>query len=105
MTYTEMADDVLRHLDSLNIQKFTLLGHSMGAKTAMHVATKAAHRLDGLVILDAAPSCHKDKINIYGNIQGIVDTVYELDLNNKTRKQVVESFRQKFVYNDFLIND
>lgn len=98
MTYAEMADDVIRHLDKLNIQKFTLLGHSMGAKTAMQVATKAENRLDGLVVVDAAPVCHRDKMHIYGNIQEIVDTVYELDLKDKTRKQVVENLREKFVF-------
>lgn len=97
-----MADDVIRHLDNLNIQRFTLLGHSMGAKTAMHVATKVANRLDGLVIVDAAPVCHRNKINIYGNIQGIVDAVYELDLKDKTRKEVVENLREKFVLYYFL---
>lgn len=97
MTYAEMAGDVIRHLDKLKVEKFTLLGHSMGAKTAMHVATKFANRLDGLVIVDAAPVCHKNHINIYGNIQGIVDTVYELELKDKNRKQVVEILREKFV--------
>jgi len=92
-----MADDVIRHLDKLKIEKFTLLGHSMGAKTAMHLATKFPNRLDGLVIVDAAPKCHKDNINIYGNIQSIVEAVYELDLKDKTRKQVVENLREKFV--------
>jgi len=29
-TYQEMVDDIIRALDKLNIDKFTLLGHSMG---------------------------------------------------------------------------
>jgi len=97
MSYEEMADDVIRHLDSLEVEKFTLLGHSMGAKTAMHVATKIQNRLEGLIILDAAPISHKDNINIYGNIKGIIDAVSDFNLHNKTRKQVVEKLRELFV--------
>ena len=48
MTFEEMADDVIRYLDKMNIEKFTLMGHSMGAKTAMQIATKIENRIDGL---------------------------------------------------------
>jgi esterase len=97
MTYNQMADDVIRHLDKLKIEKFTLLGHSMGAKTSMHIATKVKDRLDGLIIVDAAPKCHKDNKNIYGNTKAIVDAVSTFDLNDKTRRQVVDKFRENFV--------
>ena len=33
-----MADDVVRFADSKKIEKFELLGHNMGAKTAMTLA-------------------------------------------------------------------
>lgn len=97
MTYDEMSDDVIRHLDKLKINKFTLLGHSMGAKTSMHIATKLKDRLDGLIIVDAAPKDHRDNINIYGNTKHIVDSVFEFDIKEKTRKQVVEKFKEMFV--------
>jgi len=97
MTYEEMADDVIRHLDNLKIEKFTLLGHSMGAKTSMHIATKIQNRLDGLIIVDAAPKCHKDNINIYGNTKGMIDKISEFDISNKKRREVVENFKELFV--------
>jgi esterase len=97
MTYEEMADDVIRHLDILKIDKFTLLGHSMGAKTSMHIATKVQNRLDGLIILDAAPKCHKDNINIYGNIKGIIDKLSEIDLYNQKRSEIVNYLREIYV--------
>ncbi len=104
MTYDEMAEDVIRHLDGLKINKFTLLGHSMGAKTAMNVATKFSDRLDGLIIVDAAPKSHRENIKIYGNIQGIIETVHDLNLKDKTRKEVVEILRKEFVnYFNFLL--
>lgn len=95
--YNEMADDVIRHLDKLKVEKFTLLGHSMGAKTSMHIATKVKERLDGLIIVDAAPKCHKDDINIYGNTKMIVDTLSQYDITDKTRRQAIEEFKEMFV--------
>lgn len=97
MTYGEMADDVIRHLDKLKVDKFTLVGHSMGAKTAMHVATKVKDRVDGLIIVDAAPKDHRDNVNIYGNTQTIVNAVCEFDIREKTRRQAIEKFKEMFV--------
>lgn len=50
-----MADDVIRLADSLQIDKFTILGHSMGAKIAMTTACKYPDRIDGVCSVDAAP--------------------------------------------------
>lgn len=97
MTYSEMADDVIRHLDKLKIEKFTLLGHSMGAKTSMHIATKIKDRLDGLIIVDAAPKCHKDNINIYGNTKGMIERISEFDITNKKRREVIDTLKDLYV--------
>ena len=96
MSYPEMADDVIRHLDSLKIDKFTLLGHSMGAKVAMNISTKYKDRLDGLIIVDAAPKDHKENVNIYSNIKTIVEKVSELDIEGKTRKEVLNELKGMF---------
>lgn len=37
------------------MDKFTVLGHSMGARTAMTIATRYPDRIDGAVSVDAAP--------------------------------------------------
>lgn len=100
-----MSDDVIRHLDKLKVDKFTLVGHSMGAKTAMHIATKIKDRVDGLIIVDAAPKDHRDNINIYGNTQNIVNAVCEYDLREKTRRQAIEKFKEMFVKKIFLFKN
>lgn len=61
MNYDLMAQDVLDTLDELNIQKFSLIGHSMGGKICMKVAEKAENRVVRLVVLDIAPFAYQEK--------------------------------------------
>src|SRR5690606_4275544 len=41
LSYKLMAEDVIETLSSLNIQKFVVVGHSMGGKIAMKLADLA----------------------------------------------------------------
>ncbi|WP_347461075.1 alpha/beta fold hydrolase [Acinetobacter sp. ANC 7454] len=53
--YELMSQDVLETLDSLNITKFVVVGHSMGGKVAMKLADLARDRVEQLVVLDMTP--------------------------------------------------
>jgi esterase len=55
MTYSEMAEDLLRFIDSRSIGKVTLVGHNIGGKTAMRFAGLYPERVKGLVSFDTAP--------------------------------------------------
>lgn len=54
-TYPAMRDDILELMLDQQIGTCTLIGHSMGGKTALHVATLAPHKIDHLIIDDIAP--------------------------------------------------
>jgi len=56
MTYEEMAGDVRAFLDDHGIERAVLIGHSMGGKTAMHLALTTPERIDRLVVVDIAPT-------------------------------------------------
>jgi len=45
-----MADDLLMLMDALKIEKAHLLGHSTGGAIGQHIALKAPHRIDKLVL-------------------------------------------------------
>ncbi|ATO20576.1 alpha/beta hydrolase [Acinetobacter sp. LoGeW2-3] len=53
--YNLMSKDVLETLDSLNITKFIVIGHSMGGKVAMNLADIARDQVEQLVVLDMTP--------------------------------------------------
>ena len=53
--YKVMSEDIVRFADNLRLDKFTVMGHSMGARAAMTVAGLFPDRVDGCISVDAAP--------------------------------------------------
>lgn len=72
ISYREMADDVLRYADSKQINTFSVLGHNLGAKTAMTLACKHPDRVTSLISIDTAPrSFLGDKQTVKQTIESI----------------------------------
>lgn len=55
MTYQAMAEDVLETLELEGIDRFVVIGHSMGGKVAMMLTALAPERVEKLVVIDMAP--------------------------------------------------
>lgn len=55
MTYAAMAADLAAWLDAQGLARVTLLGHSMGGKTAMRFACDHPERVERLIVVDIAP--------------------------------------------------
>ena len=53
--YTHLAEDVEHFIDTHKLKRPTLIGHSMGAKTAMCVALKSPEKVANLIPVDNAP--------------------------------------------------
>jgi len=63
MTYHEMASDIFALADHLNIENFSIVGHSMGGKVAMACALLNPQRVNKIVVADIAPIAYPDKHN------------------------------------------
>jgi len=63
MTYHEMANDIFALADNLNIERFSIVGHSMGGKVAMACALINPQRVNKIVVADIAPIAYPDKHN------------------------------------------
>lgn len=61
MTYKEMADDVVRYADQREIEHFVLVGHNIGAKTAMTLSCMRPDRVSALICLDTLPLSFRPK--------------------------------------------
>ncbi len=53
--YGVMAEDVKRYCETNDLHSVILLGHSMGGKTAMEVATRYPELVSHLIVADIAP--------------------------------------------------
>ena len=55
MNYRVMAEDIVRFADKQKLEKFTVLGHSLGGRTAMTLACLFPERIEGCISVDSAP--------------------------------------------------
>ncbi|MGE5820796.1 MAG: alpha/beta fold hydrolase [Deltaproteobacteria bacterium] len=55
MSYPAMAEDIHEFLDQQSIASAYVLGHSMGGKVAMQLATTRPQRIDKMIVVDIAP--------------------------------------------------
>lgn len=84
MDYRLMAADVTALIDTLALGPVTLLGHSMGGKTAMTLALLAPARVEKLVVVDIAPIATPDQHT------PLIDAMRALPLTAVKRRQQAE---------------
>ncbi|WP_436514509.1 alpha/beta fold hydrolase [Ekhidna sp. To15] len=83
--YEVMVQDVVELMDDEGLSKAHILGHSMGGKVAMHLATLHPNRVDKLIVVDIAPKYYPP------HHQQIFDGFHAVDLVNlKNRKDADE---------------
>lgn len=58
-SYDLMADDIKEYMEQKQIEKATLLGHSMGGKNVMLFATKFPELVNQLIVVDIAPKYYE----------------------------------------------
>ncbi len=73
MTYTAMADDVRQYIAKHKLPPVSMMGHSMGGKTAMALALTHPERVERLIVVDIAPRRYSDGLSNYALAMGSVD--------------------------------
>ncbi|MBC6401893.1 MAG: alpha/beta fold hydrolase [Ekhidna sp.] len=83
--YKVMVEDVIELMDDEGMDRVDLLGHSMGGKVAMHLATLYPERVENLIVVDIAPKHYPP------HHQQIFAGFRSVNLNNlKSRKDADE---------------
>ncbi len=84
--YTAMAEDLGEFMTSNWIYKTHLIGHSMGGKTAMQLATTHPDLIDKLVVVDIAPKQYP------GGHEEIIEALQGLDPTKVESRQEASDF-------------
>lgn len=97
-TFNDMRNDLEEFFEKHNIEKATLLGHSMGGKVAMWFAVDFPEKVEKLVIADIAPKDYlllKEESQFYLH-QNILLAMMEIDFSKiKSRNEVDDFMAQK----------
>ncbi len=101
MNYPVMVDDILAWMDAHDMRSATLVGHSMGGKTAMLLACRHPGRVSRLVVVDIAPRNYRWEAH-----RAEFAAMNELDLTSLQSRQEAEmrfeARVQDFVMRKFL---
>lgn len=73
MTYPLMAADVRSFIERTALGPVTLIGHSMGGKTAMRLALGAPSLIERLVVVDIAPADYEHGFGAYVEAMQAID--------------------------------
>ncbi|MCG9677955.1 alpha/beta fold hydrolase [Vibrio sp. Isolate24] len=88
--YELMAEDVLNTLQHLELERYILVGHSMGGKVAMKLAELAQTQVEKLLVLDMAPVAYSQRRhdNVFAGLKAV------LEQQPTSRKQALDILAQ-----------
>lgn len=84
-SYAAMVDDVIGYLDGAGLEKASVLGHSMGGKTALMLGLEHPERVEKLVVADMAARAYPI------HHQPIFDALLSVDVASVQDRSVVEA--------------
>jgi pimeloyl-ACP methyl ester carboxylesterase len=93
-TYPSMVSDLEEFIQSENIEKPLILGHSMGGKTAMLFAATHPDKLSGLIVVDIGPGGYAN-IDSYSPLAiaqlNIMSSMLSVDFEKHTTRGEIEN--------------
>lgn len=104
--YPAMRDDLLRFMDSHDLDKAVLVGHSMGGKTIMFLAEASPDRVDALIVIDIAPTtCQPDDRSSQARThQEIVRGMLSVDFSRVKKREDVDEQLARFIHSQRIRN-
>ena len=103
LDYKLMAEDLQQFMEANWIHQASIIGHSMGGKTAMQFAQDFPDMVQKLIVVDIAPKAYK------GGHQQIFEALFALDLSivdsRKAADQFLETRIPDFGVRQFLLKN
>ena len=91
VSYVQMSEAVSELMAELGIDKFSIVGHSMGGKVAMQLALSKPQCIDKLVIADIAPVAYTPKHN------EVLEALKALDLSSVNNRKAADILLQPVI--------
>ena len=85
MDYPSMAADIELFLDSQQLNRANILGHSMGGKAAMWLALSHPERINKLIVADIAPVSYRHSFD------NLIQALKQLPLDKLTNRKQADS--------------
>ncbi|MBC7847360.1 MAG: alpha/beta fold hydrolase [Flavobacterium sp.] len=89
--YEIMAQDVLDYCKANNLEKVSIIGHSMGGKTAMLFASKHSEMVEKLIVADIGPKFYPRHHQI------IFEALNAVDFSKKPSRAEVEEIMAQYI--------
>lgn len=103
MSYETMAVDVAHFIMQNTLQNVTILGHSMGGKTAMWLALNYPNLIENLIVVDIAPIAYKHSFD------PIINSLKNLPLAELTNRKQADLLLAEIIpeldYRQFLLQN
>ncbi len=100
--YYLMRDDLFEFMEEKAISKASILGHSMGGKTAIYFALEYPEKVEKLIVVDIAPGPYKSLANPSPNTLNhlnILNALYNLDTEKiKTLRDADQELSETIPY-------
>ncbi|QSS50297.1 abhydrolase domain-containing protein [Histoplasma capsulatum var. duboisii H88] len=100
-----MADDVEEFIHNMKLEKPTLIGHSMGAKTAMTVALRCPKLVSSFVAVDNAPI----SATLGNQFAKYVKGMQEIERANFTKQsdadRILQQYEESLTIRQFLLTN
>lgn len=89
--YELLSDDLLHYLNFHNVERTSLIGHSMGGKTAMQFACSHEERVEKLLIADIAPKYYPP------HHQTIINGLNAIKIKNLSSRKDADDQLKKYI--------
>lgn len=99
--YDCMSDDIIQLIQKEKLQSVHLIGHSMGAKVAMHVAGKVPDFIHKMILVDMAPRAYA--VQHHAIISALQEVDFTVHIDRKKVEEVLSRTIKEIAVRQFLL--
>jgi esterase len=97
-TYEDMQNDLVEFMNEHEIEKATLIGHSMGGKAVMHFSMNHPERISHMIVIDIAPKSYLFSLELESdtlNHKTIMEAMMDLNFEGVKHREELDELLSK----------